>query len=72
MLRPAFNFEPNYRVMILTKEEWTRGTGTPAAVRLRLIWFTEGTRMKEGSGAVWGLWAIICVQKAQYFCGKLS
>jgi hypothetical protein len=45
MLRPAFNFKPNYRVTFLTREEWTRGTGTPA-----VVWFTEGSSMKDGTG----------------------
>ena len=33
VMRPAFNFEPKYRVTVLTKEEWTRGRGTPPAVK---------------------------------------
>jgi hypothetical protein len=37
--RPAFNFEPKYRVTMLTKEEWTRGPGTPPIVN-GLIWYT--------------------------------
>ena len=29
IIRPAFNFEPKYRVTRLTREEWSKGTGTP-------------------------------------------
>jgi len=28
VMRPALNFEPKYRVLMLTRAEWTRGTGT--------------------------------------------
>ena len=47
VMRPAFNFETKYRVIMLTREEWTRGTGTP--VVKGLIWFTDGSRMKNGT-----------------------
>jgi hypothetical protein len=49
-MRSAFNFEPKYTVTILTREDWTRGTGTPPVVK-GLVWFTDGSRMKEGTGA---------------------
>jgi hypothetical protein len=29
VMRPAFNLKPKYRVTMLTREEWTRGAGTP-------------------------------------------
>jgi hypothetical protein len=45
--RPAFNFEPKYRVTMLTSEDWTRGTGTPPVVK-RLNWFTDGSKTEEG------------------------
>jgi len=47
VMRPAFNFEPKYRFIMLTREEWTRGTGTPPVVS-GLVWFTAGSRMMEG------------------------
>jgi len=51
---PTFNSEPKYRVTMLTREEWTRGTGTPNVVK-GLVWFTDGSRMKEGTrAAVYG------------------
>jgi len=49
-MRSAFNFELKYRVTMLTREEWTRGTGTPHVLK-GLIWCTDGSRMKEGTGA---------------------
>jgi hypothetical protein len=39
---------------MLTREEWTRGTGAPPVVKW-LVWFTDGSRMKEGTrAAVYG------------------
>jgi hypothetical protein len=49
VMRPAFNFEPKYRVTMLTREDWTKGTGTTPVVK-GLIWFTDGSKM-EGNGA---------------------
>jgi hypothetical protein len=50
IMKPVFNLEPKYRVTMLTKEEWTSGTGTPPAVK-GLIWFKDGSRTAEGTGA---------------------
>jgi hypothetical protein len=33
---------------MLTREDWTKGTGTPAAVK-GLVWFTDGSKMREGT-----------------------
>jgi len=44
-MRPAFNFEPT-----LTREDRTKGTGTPPVVK-ELVRFTDGSKMKEGTGA---------------------
>jgi hypothetical protein len=49
-MRPAFNFEPKYRVTMLTSEDWTKGTGTLPAVK-GLICFTDRSKMKEGTVA---------------------
>jgi ribonuclease HI len=49
-MRPAFNFEPKYRVTMLTRKDWTKGTGTPPVVK-GLVWFTDGSKMKEGTRA---------------------
>jgi hypothetical protein len=48
-MRPAFNFEPKYRVTMLTREEWTKGPGTAPVEGL--VWFIDGSRMKGGTGA---------------------
>jgi len=47
---PAYNFEPLYRVTMLTKEDWTKATGAPPAVK-GLVWFTDGSKMREGTAA---------------------
>jgi len=50
VMRPAYNFEPQYRVTMFTREDWTKATGAPPAVK-GLIWFTDGSKMREGTGA---------------------
>jgi hypothetical protein len=51
VMRPTYNFEPTYRVMALTREDWTTGTGTPPIVKGH-VWFTDGSQMRgEGGGA---------------------
>ena len=35
---------------MLTRDEWTRGTGTPSVVN-GLVCFTDGSRTAEGKGA---------------------
>jgi hypothetical protein len=49
-MRTAYNFEPKYRVTMLPREDWTKGTGTPPVVK-GLVWFTEGSKMREGTRA---------------------
>jgi len=41
-MRPAFNFEHKYKVIMLIREEWTKGTGTSLVVK-GLVWFTDGS-----------------------------
>jgi len=48
--KPVFNLEPKYRVTILTREDWTRGPGTPPMVK-GLISFTDGSRTAKWTGA---------------------
>jgi len=43
VVRPAYNFEPQYRVTMLTREDWTKTTCAPPAVNW-LLWFTDGPR----------------------------
>jgi hypothetical protein len=47
VMRPTHNFEPQYRVMVLTREDWTMGPGTPPIVKGD-IWFTDGSQMGGG------------------------
>ena len=47
VMRPPYNFEPQYRVTLLTREDWTKATGAPPAVK-GLVWFTDGSRMVGG------------------------
>jgi hypothetical protein len=49
-MRPAFNLEPQYRVTMLTRETWTRGTCAPPAVK-GLVWFTDGSKTGGAAGA---------------------
>ena len=49
-MRPTFNFEPKYRVIISHREDWTKGRGAPPGVK-GLAWFTDGSKMREGTGA---------------------
>jgi len=48
VVRLTFNLEPHYRVTMLTREERTRGPGTPPVVR-GFVWFTDGSRTMEGT-----------------------
>jgi hypothetical protein len=50
VMRPSFIFESKYRVTMLNREDWTKGTGTPPVVK-GLVWFTDGPKMKEETGA---------------------
>ena len=50
VMRPAYNFEPQYRVTMLTREDWTKATGTPPAVK-GLLWFRDVSKMRERTGA---------------------
>ena len=50
VMRLAFNLEPKYRVTMLTREDWTKGTDAPPAVK-GLIWFMDRSKMREGTGA---------------------
>jgi len=50
VMRPAYNYEPQYRVTMLTREDWTKTTGAPPAVK-GLVWFTDASKMREGTGA---------------------
>ena len=53
IIKPAFNSEPKYRVTMLTREDWAKGTGGPPAVK-GLVWFTEGSKMEQTRAGVYG------------------
>jgi hypothetical protein len=44
VIRPTYNFEPKYRVVVLTREDWTSGIGTPPSIKGH-IWFSDGSRI---------------------------
>jgi hypothetical protein len=58
IMRPAYNFEPKDRVDMLTREEWTKGPGSPPAVK-GLVWYTDGSRTQGGGGRGRSLWAVL-------------
>ena len=65
-MRPAYNYGPQYRVTMLTREDWTKATGAPHVVK-GLVY--------NGGDRGWSLWAISGM-KAQLFprqiCNSLS
>jgi ribonuclease HI len=48
-MRPVYNLEPQYRVTMLAREEWTRNPRTPPVVK-GFVWYTDGSRTAEGTG----------------------
>ena len=40
---PAFNFESKYRVTLLIRENWSKGTGAPPVIK-GLVCFTDGPK----------------------------
>jgi hypothetical protein len=50
MMRLIYNLKPRYRVVALTKEDWTTGTGTPPIIKGH-VWFTDGSQMWGGTWA---------------------
>jgi len=45
VMRPAYNFEFQNRVTILTREDWTKATGAPPAIK-GLVCFTDGSKIR--------------------------
>ena len=55
-MKPVYNFDPQYRVNVLTREDWAKATGAPPAVkRARPVYRRV---QDEGWGRGWSLWAI--------------
>ena len=42
-MKPVFNLGTKYSVATIIREEWTRGPGTPPAVK-GLVWFMDWSR----------------------------
>jgi ribonuclease HI len=70
VMRPAYNFEPKYRVTKLTKEDWTKGTGTPPVVK-GLVWFTDGSKM-QGGGTGAGVYGHSVRRRPSFSLGKYA
>jgi len=54
---------------MLTWEDWTKGTGTPPVVQ-GLVWFTDGSKMKEGTGA--GVYGQSVGRRLSFSLGKYA
>ena len=67
-MRPAFNLERNYMVIMLTRKEWTIGPGTSPVVQ-GLVWFKDGSGM-EGTGA--GVYGQTAGRKFSISLGKYA
>jgi len=68
VMRPAFNFEPKYRVTMMTREEWTRGSRTPAVKRLtRLVY----RWVQDAGGSRGQSLGTILKNEAQYLSRKI-
>ena len=66
---PAFNLEPKYRVTMLTRQDWTLGPGPPPEIK-GLVWYTDGSRMKEGAGA--GVYGQSLKRRLSFSLGKYT
>jgi hypothetical protein len=49
VIRIAHNFEPKYRITMLTTQKWAKGPGTPPAVK-GLVWYTDRSSAQRGIG----------------------
>ena len=66
-MRPAFNLEPKYRVTMLTREDWTSGSGPSPEIK-GLVCYTDGSRMKDGTGA--GVYGHSLKRRLSFSLGK--
>jgi len=69
VMRPAYNFEPQYRTTMLMREDWTKATRAPPAVK-GLVWFTDGSKMREGNGA--GVYGQSVGQRLSFSLGRYA
>jgi len=65
---PAFNLEPKYRVIRLMREDWTKVTSAPAVKGL--VWFTDGSKMREGTRA--GMYGQSVGRRLSFYLGRSS
>ena len=49
VMRPVYNFEPQYKVTMLTKQDWTKATCTPAIKGLAC--YKDWSKVRDGTGA---------------------
>jgi len=49
VMRPVYKSEPQYKVTMLKREDWTEATCTRAVKGL--AWYTDMSKMREGTGA---------------------
>jgi len=68
-MRPVYNFEPQYRVTMLTREDCTKATGAAPAVK-GLAWYTDGSKMRDGTGA--GVFGQLVGQRLSFSLGKYA
>jgi hypothetical protein len=69
VMKPAFNLEPKYRVTMLTREDWTKGTGAPLGIK-GLVWFTDGCKMREATGA--GIYGQFVGRRLSFSLGRYT
>jgi len=69
VMRPAYKFEPQNRVTMLTREDWTKATGVPPAVK-GLICFTDGSKIREGTGD--GVYGKSVGRRLSFYLGKYA
>jgi hypothetical protein len=69
VMRVAFNLEPKYRVTMLTREDWTKGTGASPVVK-GLVWFTDWSKMREGNRA--GVYGQSLGRKLSFSLGRYT
>jgi len=67
VMRPVYNSEPQNRVIMLMREDWTKATSAPPAVK-GLAWYTDGSKMREGTGA--GVYGQSVGQRLSFSLGR--
>jgi len=69
VMMSAYNFEPQYRITMLMREDWTKATCAPPAVK-GLVWFTDGSKMREGTGA--GVYGQLVRRRLSFSLGRYA